>query len=293
VTPKIGQVRAEPKVVAKIDLEALGAEIKATVERAKDNDPRELKTRISNLHKEIVKLESSAKIQKQVEKVVEVPVLDNATAALLRDCRDWLGEIRERTEGIAKTLSSIEGRVKPAANPTPPRPVVAFRAPVPRPKTETQPVEGEITVTPALRRLLTVLAQYPGGKETASLARIAGYTVNGHLNNMLGNLRSAGYVNRGQPITITDAGLSALGAFDPLPTGRELQQYWISKVGTSMAKLLNVLIAAYPNAMKSADVAEAAGYTVNGHFNNMMGSLRTMGLIEGYGQVKAVEEFFS
>lgn len=75
-TPKPGEVRIEPRERAEVDLEALGTEIKATVERAKENDPRELKARISNLQREIAGLESAARIAKQVEKVVERSIID-------------------------------------------------------------------------------------------------------------------------------------------------------------------------------------------------------------------------
>ena len=52
-TPKAGERLAPPKVLAKVDLERLGATIAASVQRAKDNDPSELKKQVTALRKEL------------------------------------------------------------------------------------------------------------------------------------------------------------------------------------------------------------------------------------------------
>lgn len=50
-TPKVGERVHPPKKLAKVDIERLGERIKATVERAKANDPKELKAEIARLKK--------------------------------------------------------------------------------------------------------------------------------------------------------------------------------------------------------------------------------------------------
>ena len=45
-TPKPGEVKIEPKVLAEVDIEQLGEQIAATVERAKANDPKQLQKRM-------------------------------------------------------------------------------------------------------------------------------------------------------------------------------------------------------------------------------------------------------
>lgn len=61
-TPKAGERRKAPKVLAPIDLELIGKTITTTIQEAKDNDPKELKKRLVELGKEmsqrIVKLDS-------------------------------------------------------------------------------------------------------------------------------------------------------------------------------------------------------------------------------------------
>ncbi len=52
-TPKVGQKRAEPKSFAEVDLEALAGRIADTIERAKAEDPKELRRQIADLPKQI------------------------------------------------------------------------------------------------------------------------------------------------------------------------------------------------------------------------------------------------
>jgi len=51
-TPRIGEVRHEPKKLAPVDLDALRAQMAATIEKAKADDPKELRRRIAELEKE-------------------------------------------------------------------------------------------------------------------------------------------------------------------------------------------------------------------------------------------------
>ena len=52
-TPKPGERRITPKTVADVDLEAFRREMTATIERAKQEDPRALRTRIAELEREL------------------------------------------------------------------------------------------------------------------------------------------------------------------------------------------------------------------------------------------------
>ena len=98
----------------------------------------------------------------------------------------------------------------------------------------------------------------------------------------------------GNVISITDEGFSALGYFDPLPTGEELQHYWISELGKAESAILKVLIDNFPNQISKEQIAEACGYAVtSGSFNNSLSKLRTLELVEGRQQIKASESLFS
>jgi hypothetical protein len=213
-----------------------------------------------------------------------------------------LSEITKRLEAAQSTLESLWTywmdvvRTPPAPENKIPRmemkgPVVGtFKEGRLERKVSAEP--GDSTLNPSLRRVLTALAQHSPVATVDRLAALAGYTVNGHFNNMLGDLRSRGWMTpaRQLPMEITDAGLKALGSYEPLPTGEELRQYWLNKLSPSEGKLMKSLFEFYPNGVNTAELAEEAGYTVNGHFNNMLGRLRTMGLITPARQpIKAME----
>lgn len=68
-TPKVGKRRIEPKQLAAPDLKALGERIKATVEKAKADDPKELRAKIVKLQTEMDGMRRAPKVER-----IEVPV---------------------------------------------------------------------------------------------------------------------------------------------------------------------------------------------------------------------------
>ncbi len=145
------------------------------------------------------------------------------------------------------------------------------------------------------RRILTVLAQYPGGRSKRQVAIFAGYAINGGgFNNYLSALRSKGWMEgRGDDLRITDAGLAALGSYDPLPTGRDLLDHWLRQLDKAPRLILETLAGAYPAALTKDEVAARAGYQPNGGgFNNALSRLRTLELIDGRGELRASEVLF-
>lgn len=81
-TPKIGEKVAKPKELATVDVATLGAKIADTVERAKADDPRELRAQLAAAKKTIAQLEARP-AEKAIERL-EVPVLSEADEKLLR-----------------------------------------------------------------------------------------------------------------------------------------------------------------------------------------------------------------
>jgi len=145
------------------------------------------------------------------------------------------------------------------------------------------------------RRILTALAQYPRSRSKAQLAVLAGYALNGGgFNNYLGALRSRGLIKGdGDRLTITDAGIEALGSWEPLPTGSALVDYWRGRLGKAERLILETLTQAYPDGLTKEEVAIKAGYEANGGgFNNALGRLRTLELVEGRGEIKASDNLF-
>jgi hypothetical protein len=131
-----------------------------------------------------------------------------------------------------------------------------------------------------------------------NVAFFAGYTENGHFNNMVGSLRTAGLLDYpgGGTIQLTEAGRAAANASaNAIQTLDDLHNTWTAKLSPSEGKLLRVLIErGLDNPISRADLAAATGYTENGHFNNMVGHLRTLGAADypGGGTVVATDVLF-
>ena len=139
------------------------------------------------------------------------------------------------------------------------------------------------------RKILTALAQYPEGRSKVQVALLTGYAVSGGgFNNYLGGLRSRGFIaGGGEQLRITDAGLVALGSWDPLPVGPELIEYWRRQLGKAERLVLEALVNAHPAALSKAEIAVQTGYEANGGgFNNALGRLRTLELIQGRSELR-------
>src|SRR5713226_3944922 len=82
-------------------------------------------------------------------------------------------------------------------------------------------LDGPLKLTAGERRILTALAQYPQGRSKVQVAVLTGYAASGGgFNNYLGALRSRGLIEGdGDRLTITEAGIRALGSWEPLPHG--------------------------------------------------------------------------
>jgi hypothetical protein len=155
--------------------------------------------------------------------------------------------------------------------------------------------DGAVKLSSGERRILTALAQYPDGRTKVQVAVLTGYAANGGgFNNYLGALRSRGMIQGdGDRLTITDAGSQALGSWEALPTGSALIDYWRARLGKAERSILEALADAYPDALTKEEVAAKAGYESNGGgFNNALGRLRTLELVQGRGDLRASDNLF-
>lgn len=269
-------------VLANIDLPTIQARLETVAHDAFDNDPKRLRAKLLEVQKELVAVQKNS--PKPEIKRVEIPILKNDQLLRLEKAAEKAqkaGEValliwREMTD----TLRSLKNAAPAAVVdrlPQRPLPIVSRPAQV-TPKHQSN---GNSSIGGLARKILTVLAQYPQGMGVERLAILANSTVNGHFNSTVSSLRTSGYVTpaRVTPIQITEDGMGALGAYEPMPVGAELRAYWISKVGGLKAKILSTLCQDYPSTFPIEALAEACGSTVNGHFNSSVSSLRTMGLM--------------
>ena len=147
----------------------------------------------------------------------------------------------------------------------------------------------------AERLILTALAQYRGGRTKTQVAILTGYaSTGGGFNNALSALRGKGYIDgSGEQLRATNAGLTELGDFEPLPHGDALLQHWLGRLGKAEREALKMLVGAHPRALTKEELAEACGYEARGGgFNNALSRLRTLELVNGRGELKASEDLF-
>lgn len=261
---------------------------------------------------------------------VEVPVLDAAQAAQLQKIASALlahaealrGDLDKMTAAAAAILTRldqvpIQGTAAiqsqaPALLALPfPAPVSSDQHPAPEKPTTEQPVapiavqeveaaHPEKGAPPAKavgekmplaeRRILTALAQHPGGRRKSQVALLTGYAVGGGgFNNALSALRSKGWISGKDLLTISDLGCSALGDWEPLPAaGPALAAHWQAQLPKAERLILQALVEAHPHPLTKDQVGTATGYaSTGGGFNNALSRLRTLELIEGRAELHA------
>ena len=268
-TPKPGESRPAVQRMTAVDLGALGEQIEALAAEATANDPKRLRSEVQRLERELARAKAAP--VERVETTVEVAVLPEGLA-------EAVGALLGAAEQV-RSLLGKGGRRRPAAT------KVASPAPVSSPAPSARPVlVGDGGLPKAQRAILNVLAVY-GPRSKESVAVLAGYSSkSGGYRNTLSALRTAEYIDRGDPITITDAGRDALGAVDPLPTGAALREHWKAQpaIGKAPAAILDALADAHPTALTADQVADLTDYSASsGGFRNALSRLRSLGLIHG------------
>lgn len=279
-TPLTGKTRRkDPVSLADIDLAEIKELMADTVERAKACDPKELLKRIRHLEQELSERPTAEPVVEHVE--VEV-IRDRVPVDAIEAAKD-LGLLTDSLIKLLETYRHLDDRPggggAPAQRPEPRRAPAATSTA--RPPAPTRPSPGPGANLPGpQRKLLTVLAVY-GPRTKRQLAMQAGYSASGGgFNNPLSALRSSGLVERGDPIVITQAGLDALGDYDPLPTGQALIDHWMGQLKGPEKKILQPLIDAHPRTMTKDELADAAGYDPSGGgFNNPLSRLRSLELV--------------
>jgi hypothetical protein len=307
-TPRAGARVVKPKHAAEVDLGELRTKLAATIEKAKADDPRELKKRIAELEKQL---------RAPTAKPAEVPALTERQERLLEEIRDNVAGLRagglpkldellasllEQYRGHNRGVSEMADRVGGLVD----RVTATLRAPVPTEPRLAHRTNGAAARRPVApgpgaalpsghRRVLLALARY-GACTKSRLAILSRYASNGGgFNNNLSALRTAGRIAGTDPIEITDSGLRDLGDFDPLPDDAEtLLADWLRhpELGRAHREILRVL-KEHGGPMTKERVAASCAPPYEpggGGFNNALSRLRTLGLIDGKGEVELSEQ---
>lgn len=277
-TPKVGEKVFAPKHLKPVDLASLREKMAATIEQAKANDPKELKRKIIALERErsqtLQKLTSDKAARVEI---IEKPILKDSQidrfgklcdfaalnegfekrmAAAIAPYADRLLKIDESMQSILQVINKVRDGVTPLAR-SPrrplPRPRIPERTLAGRPTSRASvssvrspPASGDTDVSLGIgeRRCAIAIAQHPNGVMREQLTTLTGYKRSTR-NTYLQRLLAAGFVTQnGERFAITEAGIDWIGSdYQPLPTGVELQRYWLQKLPEGESKIFAAVLA--------------------------------------------------
>lgn len=283
-TPKVGstQVRRDLKP---LNLDDLKAKMAATIERAKQDDPRELRKEIAALKRQV----STKPLDSKPETLtIEKHVLKDGQLSRAEKLLDSLTLVaNEIREALSKV--STNGH-KPALNHSPPASRATARVRIAQPRSESQDKlpEGE-------RKVLAALIQYPNGLERSQIAILTGYSKRSTRDAYIARLATKGYAEaRDGRVHATDNGIAALPDAELLPTGAALQDYWLARLPEGERKVLEYLIGIYPETADRETVSEQTGYDKRSTRDAYIARLATRQLLSSRSDgVKASDELFA
>lgn len=284
-TPKRGEAVKRTAELKPLDLGALKERLATVETEAKANDPKALRAEIARLKRDAAK----PVVQVDQGAVEAAEKRGHATG-----WNDAMQTVRASVDQAANALTALQHAVHErkyvAAAPVmqdAPRPII--KAPTAR---STGPANAALPK--GERACLIAIAQHTNGVRREQLTVLTGYKRSSR-DAYLQRLKERCLIEQsGDRITANDAGISALGSdYEPLPTGAALQAYVLARLPEGERRVLEVLIAAYPNQVERADIDAATGYQRSSR-DAYLQRLGARELIEtvGRGAVKASEDLF-
>jgi len=281
-TPKLGERRIGSKLAAApVDLEELRRAVAKELEGAKSEDPKlpkkralEFATRPSMGNEEH---------RKQQQRIADLEAALEETRQLLVSVEKLVTDAEvmiKSARAARKDWAIVKMRKRPRAS-LPQEPGAKQHAPH-------QTTHGKLGKVEKL--ILTALAQHQHQSVSQKrLALLVGYHARSKgFTNGLGALRGRGAVDS---LAITEQGLRELGAFEPLPTGPELIDWYCErKLRAPEAKILRA-IQRSRGALDREQLANEVEYHPRSKgFTNSLGRLRGLGLVEGLDLSKELKE---
>ena len=328
-TPKPGMKRIEPKQLSQIDLENLSDKMLATIERAKAEDPKELRKQIAELKRTLDSAReagaNTAAIAMRKQKIIEKPVLrqgeitklialgerlEKHMARSVECLRDIPTSIKtefdlflidyQRTHAptgqlIAKftdALKKISGVSAGSAVAQFERPRLIDAKPARAPAAREIQVSktaahsqnnGDISLGLGERRCGIAIAQH-GSVTREQLTVLTGYKRSSR-NTYLQRMKSAGLIeDRGDRVYALPALADWLGNdYEPLPTGSELQNYWLQKLPEGERRIFEIVLRSLDGIERDA-IDELTGYKRSSR-NTYLQRLSSRELIETSGEI--------
>jgi uncharacterized protein len=195
-----------------------------------------------------------------------------------------LGRLKNVGAGVDGAGGGPAGSRRPPKSPV--QDASADRAPAPT--TRQAAPENDGHVSKSEQRILDALGWlqaanlYPAPR--ARLGWVAGYKASGgRFNNLLGGMKTAGLIDYpGQGLVgFTEAGVAKARVPDTPLTPDAMQQLVLGNIPPSEGKVLRALIEVYPEELSRDELGARTDYDAGGgRFTNVVGKLRTLGLVE-------------
>lgn len=224
---------------------------------------------------EALRVYLTGEVERIVEKVrtATASAINTASGDMLRLLSGSTDDLDRRLSGVGieRVLGKLS-QITPTTTQTTvqrPSPHVRGVAPDLAPATSTRPARvvspssgpGDSALPKGERATLIAVAQYPDGAARDQLSILTGYKRSTR-DAYLQRLGEKGYIHaNGNGITATQAGVDALGsAYEPLPTGAELLEWWFRRLPDGERKVLDVVAGCYPDVCDRSVIDDRTGF---------------------------------
>lgn len=253
-TPQHGSRKIKARDLSAIDLAGLRTKMAATIERAKADDPKELKKEIAKLKHELAaanrakpQLRLAAPAPKTVIKQVgasEAKAMEKA-AKMFVEASQKASEVVAQLHRIITPPPELPARHRVLLHTRPFTPPEVRPHPPARPTAPASGQNGAIRLPDGERRLAILIAQNePRGVMRNQLAGLSGFKRK-TCNEYSSRLKRSGVIEDGADgrMHVTPAGVEALGDYERLPEGAELIAYWLAKLPEGEGKIFRIIAA--------------------------------------------------
>jgi hypothetical protein len=307
----VGGAEAQRVVARPLDstaLAALRAQMAESVTRAEAEDPKLLRQRIAQLEKQLrvaaIQAPPAVKVVSPAAppKIIEVPVLTDAQAARLERAATSCEQAGER---LGREAATLRERLAKATRAGTNHVVVEDR---PFRTTAQTPAERRAVVQESLRKLAAPIAPavpsfgvaedlksgawrmllelaraHPQYVSRDQLGTLTGFASRGGtFGNYLGMLKRNGFVVEEDGLSITPAGLAAVGKHRPSRplTTEEVLRLWLPRFKSGAATMLQQIAHRFPEGFSREELGALTGFEhTGGTFGNYVGMLKRNGLI--------------
>jgi uncharacterized protein len=310
-TPEVGGKNVVPRKLAPVDIKALSSSLENAIQKAKENDPVELKKKIAEYEKQLKSKAPTAApvidkeviadaVHKAVEKergmfavalkkkdkqltslIAKAEALKEEIGTVRNEITDYLEVQEARTIDVPKVEARAFVIPKPSTGTSAPQKVTIER--------KEARIDGGLTgpeqrVVDAILWLNEIGIPQPDKQQVAFIAGYRIKKIAGAYGNALGALRSKGLVAYPTPgiVILTNEGRSIANDPGIEKSSEGLQAAIMKHLDGPEKRVLTSLIQAYPESLDKIELGARSGYTVTkvaGAYGNALGSLRSLGLI--------------